>query len=143
MREARSLRTLGVLLFFREAGRDESLSEPPARSLLVSPRLSADARCFLSEELATSTGVWNFAQKRGPGGGEEEGRRPAARNGIRSPKQCGGEDRSGSGGSGGSEGSALRCPPAVHQRGRPDVPGMVNTGHYALVNRLRAAQRLV
>lgn len=48
----------------------------------------------------------------------------------------------GGGGGGGSEAPPLR-PPAVHQRGCPDILRMVNTGHYALVNRLRAAERLV
>lgn len=38
---------------------------------------------------------------------------------------------------------ALRRPPTARQRGRPDILGMVNTGRDALVNRLRAAQRLV
>lgn len=108
----------------------------------VGPRLSAAARCFLSEALATAASIWNSAQKRGPGGGGKEGRRPAASNGIRSPKRRGGEDRSGGGG-GGPEASAAAPPPAEHRRGRPDIPGMVNTVHYALVNRLGAAQRLV
>lgn len=61
-------------------------SQPPG------PRLSAAARYRLSEALAAARLPLEFCPKKGALEEEEvgeEGRRPAARNGIRSPKQYG------------------------------------------------------
>lgn len=97
---------------------DPGLSSPlpsPVSRYRSSPLRAA--RCLFSPVLAAAAGIWNSAHKRGPGGGGEEGRRPAARNGIRSPKHHGKRNRAA---------AALKAvplrPTAVHQRGRPDIP---------------------
>lgn len=70
---------------------------PPSR-----PRVATPARCLLSQALAADRRRLEFCPNRGAGGGVEEGRRPAARNGIRSPEPHGEERSGGGGGSGGS-----------------------------------------
>ena len=114
-------------------------SQPPG------PRPSAAARYRLSEALAAARLPLEFCPKKGGLEEEEEerrdgGRRRETESGVQNSTGRG-EDQS-RGGGGSSEALPLR-PAAVHQRGRPDIPRMVNAGHYALVNRLRAAERLV
>lgn len=64
------------------------------------------------------------------------GRRREAESGVRSGAR-GRAERSG----GGSE--ALAAPARSASAWPRDIPGMLNAGHYALLNRLRAAERLV
>lgn len=92
-------RLVGVLrsLDFREAG----ARRVPGRAPLGRP-LPAPACCLLSQALAADRRRLEFCPNRGAGGGVEEGRRPAARNGIRSPEPHGEERSGGGGGSGGS-----------------------------------------
>lgn len=66
----------------------------PASCQPPGPRLSAVARCLLSGRWPRLAGIWNSARERGPGGGGEEGRRPAARSGIRGPERRRGAERS-------------------------------------------------
>ena len=133
-------------------GRQTSpLPEPPASfPASWSSPFRGRARCLLSEEEARAADRPAFGilpNKRGArrtderrGGTEAGGEKCDPES-----KTARAEERTraaAAAATGAPEARPLR-PPAVHQLGRPDIPRMLNTGHYALVNRLRAAERLV